>query len=1616
MNRVLCFIFLLHYYSTSTFAQSQPAWVAKKSFDQNVFIENNGQFDTRHTEGNAVLFSARLKGMTVYFTSKGLTYRCDEAYLPRHSEDALDELNKEGKEEEENGQLENEELLRKIKRKHHYLGMNWEGASSATTIVGEEMQTNYYTYLPLPGQASIKAKCYKKITYKNLYPNIDAEYVIPEKGGLKYNLIVHPGGDLSQVKIKYQRAKKIVLDEKGNVVISSSFGLDYMEHTPVSYYEDGEAVSAMYELNKNIISFKLPRVSENSARTLIVDPWVSPVKWTNGYTKGMMKGFDSAGNPTYYFQDVANSAYDVDFDYKGNVWVYGGGDPLGLSKYNSSGTLLWTLEESYPMGPTTWKGFDDAYLIVGDFVVNKSSGTAYVCEGFNGDLNDGPKVQKIDANGNCLAISTRIPWTAGGCLEFSRIRLTCDGLLYITGGGIVASLQLLALDTMMQSQAFMPFPSGIHITSDVQGNHDVCLAALDPTTKFIYMCFNRPAAGAANQLNDNELHKIALPSTLPMPASIPDTWLNPGPIHTFRELTTLLYADIGFSPPDTRLNMFNGMVCGNCFLYTYDGKVLKKFDKATGTLVSKVTTGGKMFLTGGLDLDKNENVYASVGNAVEVYDPNNFKLIKKYSLPDSTCYDLKINAQTNKLYACGKGQVCEIDITPPLTFITTSKPAACICNGQATVYAPYCNPSGYKWMPGGAVTDTIKNLCPGNYTVTFSLPPQLGVCGILSQHDTSIVVKVGGSIGGTQITASAASNNLKCFGDKNGTASVTAGGGVAPLTYQWSNGGTAASVSGLGAGTYTVVVKDNSGGNGCNDTLQVTLTQPPILKLLASSSPATCNKKCNGQANIIPMGGTTPYNYSWSNSATIASLNNLCAGSYTITLSDLNGCTHDTTLVIAEPTAFSSVDNASPATCGKSDGSASVVMNGGTGPYSYSWNTGAVTSSLSNIPKGTYTLIVTDAKGCKDTVPVIVQGNSGFTVKSTSASILCFGGKTGTASVSTTGGTAPFTYSWNNGQTTAAINGVGAGTYTCVVNDNSGTCADTVKIILTEPVKLTLQATSSDAICFSACNGTASITGGGGTMPYSYSWNTGAMTATVNTFCVGSYTMTITDQNGCTHDTTLAINEPAPISFTQGTTPTTCNKANGTATTSATGGTAPYSYLWNTGVTASNLSGVNSGTYSLTLTDAKGCTNSVQVLVPTIAPFSLNSADAAVPCHGDKNGVLSATASGTSTPFTYSWNTGATSSSINNLGAGYYTLTVTDVDGCTSVVLDTVKEPTPVLLSSVTKAICTGSAATLNSNTTGGTGPYTYLWNTGNATSTLNDSPTSTTIYTVVTTDANGCTTSQTDTIKVNPVPQAVFTGPNVCTGLPTNFTDASFVSSGAITSWYWDFGDSKNSTTQNPGHTYTTAGTYTVALTVSNGPCQTTMTKSIIVYPTPHADFSANPQPASVMDPTITFTDLSLGGIKGKWYFGDFTDTLYNPGINPVHKYPNDNKAGGESFTIKLSIINQFGCPDSILKTIHIDPQWAFYVPNAFSPNGDPLNEGFFGTGFGIVEKEMWIFDRWGLQIFHSTDLNGVWDGKVQGGQSNELVQQDVYVWVIQIKEIFGNKHRYLGHVTVVR
>jgi hypothetical protein len=671
------------------------------------------------------------------------------------------------------------------------------------------------------------------------------------------------------------------------------------------------------------------------------------------------------------------------------------------------------------------------------------------------------------------------------------------------------------------------------------------------------------------------------------------------------------------------------------------------------------------------------------------------------------------------------------------------------CNGGNNVdltdavsggVAPYT----YVWSPNVSTTNKADNLSAGTYSVTVT--DGNGCSSVASLTVTQPVL----------LSTAPTATGVLCNGGSTGTASANASGGTSPYTYTWSNSETTATASGLSAGSYTITVKDF---NGCTASASITVTQPLAIRDSIAGTNSGCFGSNNASATVGVKYGTSPYTYLWSNSETTATATGLSAGSYSVEVTDANGCTGSATVSITQPSQLTAtISSTTNATCNAGNGSATVSAAGGTSPYTYVWNPGGNTNATASLSAGTYTVLVTDGNGCTATATATITQPTALRDSVASLTDPSCNGNRGSATIGVSGGTSPYTYIWNpNVSTTATGSFLTVGTYTVTVEDHNG-CSKTLSFTISQPAAVTdsiVNALTVNVSCYGGSNGSATVGASGGTPPYTYTWSPNvSTTATATGLSAGVYTVVVKDKNGCTISssglTEATITQPPPIRDSVASiSNATCNGGNGSASIGVTGGTSPYTYTWSPNVsstsTASNLS---AGSYTVTITDNHGCSGSTVTLTIT-QPLSIRDSIVAasiinVSCHGSNNGSATVGVKYGNSPYTYTWSPNvSTTATATGLTAGTYSVTITDATGCTgTVAIVTITQPASAIRDSVsiqTNVVCNGSSTgSATIGVKGGTSPYTYLW-TPTSKTTATVTGLSAGNYTVTVTDKNGC-------------------------------------------------------------------------------------------------------------------------------------------------------------------------------------------------------------------------------------------------------------------------------------
>ncbi|MFM9945432.1 MAG: M4 family metallopeptidase [Bacteroidia bacterium] len=710
-----------------------------------------------------------------------------------------------------------------------------------------------------------------------------------------------------------------------------------------------------------------------------------------------------------------------------------------------------------------------------------------------------------------------------------------------------------------------------------------------------------------------------------------------------------------------------------------------------------------------------------------------------------------------------------------------------VCNGGTTgsinlTPAGGTTPYTFAWTgPGSftATTEDISSLAAGTYNVV-----------ITDANGTTGGCRATNSVTITQPSAPVSSTfnqvNVLCNGGTTGSINLTPTGGTTPYTFAWTGPGsftaTTEDIGGLAAGTYNVVITDANGTTGgCRATNSVTITQPTLLIISNSVTDVKCFAQSNGGVNATISGGVTPYSFNWTNGSTTEDIVNVVAGSYSLTVTDNNGCTIQTTGTVNQPALLVATHSIGDVKCyNGSDGAINLLVIGGITPYVYLWNSSDITEDISSKPTGTYKVTVTDKNLCivKDS-GFISQPAAPLSSTIAMVPVNCFGGSDGSANLSVAGGTSPYSFAWSNGKTTEDLSGLTLGTYYVNITDaNSCVLLDTIDV--TQPLApLATSIIKLDVKCFAGNDGSANLNVSGGTTPYSFAWSNSATTEDISGLVLGKYIVTVTDKNLCKIKDSVVINQPAaPLSSVITPSPVNCfGGGDGGATLTVSGGTPNYSYSWSNGATTKDITSLLTGKYKVTVTDGNSCILKDSIIVTQpIAPLAATHIVSDAKCKNSTNGGINLNVTGGTLPYLFVWSNTQTSEDAINLGAGRYFVNITDKNGCKLKDSANVGEPDSLKINADGTTATEGeSNGFVFVTVIGGTQPYTYFWNgsTTGANDTLFNKPFGAYIVRVV--DGNGC--SQTDTFIIEEAPPTSLLrlGPNPSRGSLTVFDLESF-------------------------------------------------------------------------------------------------------------------------------------------------------------------------------------------------------------------------------------------------
>ncbi len=1023
------------------------SWTVKYESPK-VFIKNEGQFPVANKEkirSEDVLYAYDNGQTMIYFTKHGVTYAFNKKSIRKDS----DEGHNEGESEENNAVTQTDIVC-----------MTWDGANADVKVVAEGQSPDYFSYGVRNGEkftnvANIPA--YRKLTYKNLYPNIDVEFSFlkyndEKEAAVEYSVIVHPGGDLSAVKMNYPDDRKLFLHGwQHNLRIATAFEGSFLGHHakifqshPTTYYLDNKEVElkSSYVKNGNSISFNVE--DYDHSKTIVIDPWTVTPSLPN-----------------------SNKIWEIERDTLGNVYIYGGDMPMTLKKYSNAGALVWTYI-------TPW---DTATYWVGSFIVDKA-GNSYITSGANGELS------KITPAG-ALAWHNNPNGLFGPLYEYWHLSFNCDQSQLVIGGTrtpnalSTASYRGAIMNMNLNTGAVLNYVEvgyvGGFLNTQIKEVRSICAS---PNGNYYYLTLDSigsvTPALAINYQNN---------STYNFTYGSPAYGVTNQGISAIRATSTNIYTQNGATLSKRDIT---------------NGAILATVNIPGGVSNSVIIIGGNTPGNSGLDLDSCGNIYVGSTSGVIKYDAN-LTYIATYPTPHAV-YDVAVNSN-GEVVACGDRFATSINmsacnpvklvcsncptINPPITGPTSFCP-----NSSGTSLSGPAGYSSYTWS-NGATTQSINvtsagtfsltvsdgNACTGASSVTVTInaaptPTITGpttICsnpitldagtGYSSYHwsngnttqsiNTSLVgtytVTVTNAFGctgtasitviqGSNITPVIAGPSVICIG---GTAILNAG---SYTTYAWSTGATTQIININTAGTYTVTV---SNATGCTGSASITVTAANPVSPTISGSLTFCT---SGSTIINANAGYA--SYLWSTGATTASILVNTPGTYTITVTDANGCTGTTSANVIQSNTLNPSITGPTSICSGNP----AILNAGAGYSSYLWSNGLTTQNINVVATGTYTVTVSNGGGCTGSTSITVTVNQSAHAAYTGNPL------SGCAPLNVTflnTSTNAVSYLWNfgDGNTSQAVSPThvyttGGSDTVKLIAYGAGGCNDTMKIVV----------------------------------------------------------------------------------------------------------------------------------------------------------------------------------------------------------------------------------------------------------------------------------------------------------------------------------------------------------------------------------------------------------------------------------------------------------------------------------------------------------------------------------------------------------------------------------------
>lgn len=959
----------------------------------------------------------------------------------------------------------------------------------------------------------------------------------------------------------------------------------------------------------------------------------------------------------------------------------------------------------------------------------------------------------------------------------------------------------------------------------------------------------------------------------------------------------------------------------------------------------------------------------------------------------------------DNIYGCSFNKTFSLTSSNTLTTKTSVVNTSACGKTDGSVALSVIGGSGtytYLWS-NGATTANLTGVGANIYTVTITD----GTSGC-SKMDTVAI----GDGGNTLVVTPTITNSTSCS-TPNGAISVAVTGGSGTYTYKWSTGATTASVTGLTAGNYYVVVKD--GSNNCAKAMMFTVNNNGALTANATIVKAGCNKQ-NGSITINSVsGGSGNYSYLWSTGATTAAITNLPSATYIVNITDItSGCFKQEFFTVTDSTGPTAILAVTQPDCNTNGNGAVTVTAAGTNNV-YFWSNGFTTKNVTGLKPGTYTVTIYDTVTFCTSVyqAVLSVKNPIRLVAGPISNTGCATALNGGVNVTVTGGLAPFTYSWSSSETTKDITGKDAGTYNLTVTDANG-CNNTISaVVVTDTAKLlnATVGTITQSTCNSATNGGVTVNVSGGKSPYAYLWTPGgATTKDLTNVLAGTYNLRVTDAAGCIKNLTAVIitDTSKAIKITAATiTDAACSgNATGAISVNVTGGVAPFNYAWTGGKTTKDITNLVPGTYTLTATDAAGCfaTFTAVIKVDTANLIKLTATSVVkAKCALSNSGAVTVGITGGKTPFLFMWSNGATTKDLSAVPSGTYNLTVTDANGCSASLSVAVGiDTTNSINTKIDSVRAVGCLSTVSgavfTSTTGGTSPYTYTWSNGATTEDIINIATGN--YTLVVRDAAGCSDVVSATVANAPLLVVNGTATDVnCNGGNDGKINVTVTSGSGSFSYSWSDGR----TTGNRDSLM--AGSYTVKVTDNRYGCFVNKTFTVA-------------QADSLMIAGSAMKDSCLPGFDGS------ITVQVSGGTSPYTYSWTDNVSS--SFTASMlapkdytvTVTDNKGCMAAATYTVSsANCDFTINIHDVITPNGDGKNDEMVIEGIEFYPNSLLqVVDKWGDLVYEKRNYDNSFRGV--NSKSGAELPSGTYYYILQLNEQnkLGGENTFKGSLLIKR